>query len=89
MNQKPFTEGHRRGDPRDVVRSAQSFRSFVGRPIARLFPPREAALMGLALGDDSRLDPAPARDFQATGLGHLLVVSGHTEPNGPPLPNEP
>jgi competence protein ComEC len=32
--------------------------------------------MGLALGDDSRLDPALARDFQATGLGHLLVVSG-------------
>src|SRR5581483_4422746 len=33
-------------------------------------------LMGLALGDDSRLDPGLARDFQATGLGHLLVVSG-------------
>ncbi len=59
------------------VRAAQSFRSFVGRSIARLFPPREAGLlMGLALGDDSRLDPAMARDFQATGLGHLLVVSG-------------
>jgi predicted membrane metal-binding protein len=59
------------------VRAAQSFRSFVGRSIARLFPPREAGLlMGLALGDDSRLDPALARDFQATGLGHLLVVSG-------------
>ena len=36
--------------------------------------------MGLALGDDSRLDPALARDFQATGLGHLLVVSGDTGP---------
>jgi hypothetical protein len=60
-----------------LVRAAQSFRSFVGRSIARLFPPREAGLlMGLALGDDSRLDPALARDFQATGLGHLLVVSG-------------
>ena len=59
------------------VRAAQSFRSFVGRSIGRLFPPREAGLlMGLALGDDSRLDPALARDFQATGLGHLLVVSG-------------
>ncbi len=73
-----------------LVRAAQSFRSFVGRSIGRLFPPREAGLlMGLALGDDSRLDPALARDFQATGLGHLLVVSGHTEPHGPPLPNEP
>jgi competence protein ComEC len=60
-----------------AVRAAQAFRSFVGRSIARLFPPREAGLlMGLALGDDSRLDPALARDFQATGLGHLLVVSG-------------
>ena len=65
------------------VRAAQSCRSFVGRSIARLFPPREAGLlMGLALGDDSRLDPALARDFQATGLGHLLVVSGHTGPHG-------
>jgi len=50
--------------------------------MARLFPPREAGLlMGLALGDDSRLDPALARDFQATGLGHLLVVSGDTGPH--------
>jgi competence protein ComEC len=60
-----------------VVRTAQAFRAFVGRSIGRLFPPREAGLlMGLALGDDSGLDPALARDFQATGLGHLLVVSG-------------
>ncbi|MBI3649140.1 MAG: DNA internalization-related competence protein ComEC/Rec2 [Actinobacteria bacterium] len=59
------------------VRATQVFRAFVGRSIGRLFPAREAGLlMGLALGDDSRLDPALARDFQATGLGHLLVVSG-------------
>src|SRR5207249_7141078 len=59
------------------VRMTQVFRTFVGRSIARLFPPREAGLlMGLALGDASRLDPGLARDFQATGLGHLLVVSG-------------
>jgi competence protein ComEC len=60
-----------------MVRSAQTFRAFVGRSISRLFRAREAGLlMGLALGDDSRLDPGVARDFQATGLGHLLVVSG-------------
>ncbi|MEW6059484.1 MAG: DNA internalization-related competence protein ComEC/Rec2 [Actinomycetota bacterium] len=60
-----------------IIRSAQAFRAFVGRSIGRLFPAREAGLlMGLALGDDSRLDPDVARDFQATGLGHLLVVSG-------------
>jgi competence protein ComEC len=60
-----------------LVRATQVFRAFVGRSITGLFPPREAGLlMGLALGDDSRLDPGLARDFQATGLGHLLVVSG-------------
>ncbi len=60
-----------------LVRAAQGFREFVGGSIRRLFPAREAGLlMGLALGDDSGLDPELARDFQATGLGHLLVVSG-------------
>jgi len=28
------------------------------------------------LGDASKLDPVTTRDFQTTGLGHLLVVSG-------------
>jgi competence protein ComEC len=60
-----------------LLRAAQAFRGFVGRSISRLFPQREAGLLlGLALGDDSRLDEALARDFHATGLGHLLVVSG-------------
>lgn len=59
------------------IRAAQAVRSVVGASIERLFPPREAALLlGLALGDDSHLDPATERDFRATGLGHLLVVSG-------------
>ena len=59
------------------VRAAQVFRAFVGRSIARLFPAKESGLlMGLALGDAAHLDPGVARDFQATGLGHLLVVSG-------------
>ena len=49
----------------------------VGGAIERVLPPREAGLLlGLALGDDSQLDPATERDFQATGLTHLLVVSG-------------
>jgi competence protein ComEC len=60
-----------------VLRGAQAFRGFVGRSILRLFPQPEAGLLlGLALGDDSRLDESLARDFHATGLGHLLVVSG-------------
>jgi competence protein ComEC len=59
------------------VRAAQVFRAFIGRSIARLFPAKEAGLLlGLALGDASRLDPGMMRDFQGSGLGHLLVVSG-------------
>ena len=59
------------------VRWAQAFRELAGRSIESSFPPREAGLlMGLALGDDSRLDPVLERDFRATGLSHLLVVSG-------------
>lgn len=60
-----------------LVRWTQSFRALVGSSIRALFPPREAGLlMGLALGDDSRLDPAIERDFRASGLSHMLVVSG-------------
>ena len=60
-----------------VVRAAQSVRSVVGGSIRSLFAPREAGLLlGLALGDDSGLDEGVERDFRATGLGHLLVVSG-------------
>jgi competence protein ComEC len=60
-----------------LVRGAQAFRVFVGRSIERLFAqPESGLLLGLALGDDSKLDEGLSRDFQATGLGHLLVVSG-------------
>ena len=59
------------------VRWAQEFRALAGRSIESSFPPSEAGLlMGLALGDDSGLDPVLERDFRATGLSHLLVVSG-------------
>lgn len=63
--------------PNPVVRETQAFRRFTAGSIIRLFPQPEAGLLlGLALGDASHLDPGLARDFQATGLGHLLVVSG-------------
>lgn len=59
------------------VRWAQSVREVLGRSIVERFPPREAGLLlGLALGDDTRLDPVVERDFRASGLSHLLVVSG-------------
>jgi competence protein ComEC len=59
------------------VRWAQSVRALVGRSIEASFPAREAGLLlGLTLGDDSKLDPALERDFRASGLSHILVVSG-------------
>src|SRR3954451_19683302 len=65
------------GSPSPFVRMTQVVRAFVGDTIERIFPPREAGLLlGLVLGDASKLDPVTTRDFQTTGLGHLLVVSG-------------
>ncbi|MBA3764452.1 MAG: ComEC/Rec2 family competence protein, partial [Actinobacteria bacterium] len=65
------------GSPNPFVRATQAVRTVVGRSIEAVFPAREAGLlMGLALGDDSELDPGVERDFKATGLTHLLVVSG-------------
>jgi competence protein ComEC len=63
--------------PNPFSHATQVIRAFIGRSIERIFPRREAGLLlGLVLGDASRLDPGTERDFQATGLGHLLVVSG-------------
>jgi len=60
-----------------IIRWAQAFRGLVGGSIRELFPSREAGLLlGLSLGDDTLLDPALERDFRASGLSHLLVVSG-------------
>ena len=40
-------------------------------------PRPEAALArGMVLGQDERIDPAVLDDFRASGLGHLLAVSG-------------
>jgi competence protein ComEC len=63
--------------PNAFVRAAQVARNVVGSSIEGVFPAREAGLLlGLLLGDDSRLDPGLERDFRASGLSHLLVVSG-------------
>lgn len=63
--------------PSAFVRATQAARRVVGSSIERVFPPKEAGLLlGLLLGDDSRLDPGLERDFRASGLSHLLVVSG-------------
>jgi len=63
--------------PNPFLRAAVSLRRSLGDSIRRLLPDREAGLLlGLALGDDSGLDPETERDFRATGMSHLLVVSG-------------
>ncbi len=60
-----------------LIRATQAVRIGIAGSIERMFPPREAGLLlGLILGDDSGLDASTERDFRATGLGHLLVVSG-------------
>ncbi len=60
-----------------VARWAQEVRALVGRRVRALLPPREAGLvLGLALGDERWLDPGVEEDFRASGLSHLLVVSG-------------
>jgi competence protein ComEC len=63
--------------PNPFVHMTQVVRAFVGRTIERIFPPPEdGLLLGLVLGDASKLDPITTRAFQSTGLSHLLVVSG-------------
>jgi competence protein ComEC len=70
-----FTRLGRSASP--FVRATQAARDVIGRSIQRVFPPKEAGLLlGLLLGDDSHLDPGLERDFRASGLSHLLVVSG-------------
>jgi competence protein ComEC len=63
------------GNP--LVRAGQWTRAELAAQLRRLFSRRDAGLlMGLALGDGSMLDPRDVAHFQATGLQHLLVVSG-------------
>jgi competence protein ComEC len=66
------------GPAPDLVRRlAEGVRVSFGRSVRRVFPSRDAGLlMGLALGDTSRLDPGIEEDFRATGLSHLTAVSG-------------
>src|SRR5205823_7396874 len=67
-----------RGPPTNpLLRAADAVRGALRLSLRRVFPPREAGLlMGLTLGDTSRLDPLVAESFRATGLTHLLAVSG-------------
>src|SRR5262249_10812328 len=47
------------------------------RPACAPLPPETGGLpAGLVVGDTTRLEPAVADDFRATGMTHLLAVSG-------------
>ena len=60
-----------------IVRAAGAVRSILARSVRQVLPSRHAGLlMGLALGDTSRLDPGIEDDFRASGLSHLTAVSG-------------
>lgn len=71
-----------RGTP-DVLSGPSAVQQVAGelraglRRAAAVLPPAEAGLLpGLVDGDTSSLDPALAEDFRATGLTHLVAVSG-------------
>jgi competence protein ComEC len=60
-----------------AMRLANVTRDALRRGALRALPDREAALLlGLSIGDTELMDPEVDRDFRATGLGHLLAVSG-------------
>jgi competence protein ComEC len=60
-----------------LVRAGHWTRRELASQLRRLFSRRDAGLlMGLALGDGSMLDARDESHFKATGLQHLLVVSG-------------
>jgi competence protein ComEC len=75
-----FSAGHvtRRGPPASpLMRAADAMRGALRSSIARVLPSKEGGLLlGLAVGDTSRLSPAVEEDFRATGLSHLTAVSG-------------
>lgn len=72
------TRAEPRGPPRSIaMRAANAARAAFRRAAFDVLPAREAALLlGLSIGDTARMHPEVEEDFRATGLGHLLAVSG-------------
>jgi len=66
--------GRTRGGPAGVIDAA---RGRAERGIAAGLGPSSAALArGMVLGQDEAIDPAVREDFRASGLAHVLAVSG-------------
>jgi competence protein ComEC len=60
-----------------VLRLANAARDALRQGVHASLPSREAGLLlGLAIGDTSAMHPEVEEDFRASGLGHLLAVSG-------------
>jgi competence protein ComEC len=66
--------GRRRGGPSGFVDRLRERAE--GAIDSRLPPSRAALVRGMVLGQDERIDPLTRDDFRASGLGHLLAVSG-------------
>jgi competence protein ComEC len=64
------------GRPPWAQRAAGSLRAGLQRACGPLPDGPGGLLPGLVVGDISRLDPAIADDFRATGMTHLVAVSG-------------
>ena len=57
--------------------AANASRRALQRGAGRVLDERSAGLLlGLAIGDTTGMDPEVEEDFRASGLGHLLAVSG-------------
>jgi competence protein ComEC len=72
------TNVHVLGPPANpALRLANAARRALRRGAGTALPKREAGLfLGLSVGDTDRLEAEVEEDFRATGLGHLLAVSG-------------
>jgi len=66
--------GH--GPPSPHAAAANGFRRTLARGAASLPQRHQALLAGLTLGDDRAQPPELTADFRASGLSHLLAVSG-------------
>jgi competence protein len=76
-----------RGPPENAaLRVANAVRDGFRRGADAALPDRDAGLIrGLAIGDTEGMDPEVEEDFRATGLTHLLAVSGETIPRLVPV----
>ena len=64
------------GEPDAWWRATAAVRASLRASVAHRPDPERVLVPALVAGDDAGLDPAVAEEFRATGLTHLLAVSG-------------